>query len=72
MGTQGKVSMSMGCGRTMELLERFCVPWRRDTRDIVKVLVRTRITQSFACWHLHPRTAAHKTELCALNPYLNL
>jgi hypothetical protein len=53
----------------MELLERFCVPWRRDARDIVKVLVRTRITQTFASRHLHPRAAAHKTELCALNPY---
>jgi hypothetical protein len=53
----------------MELLKRLGVPWRWDTRDIVKILVRTRIAQPLARWHLHPRAAAHKTELCSFYPY---
>ena len=53
----------------MELLKRLGVPWRWDTRDIVKILVRTRIAQPFARRHLHPRAAAHKAELCPFYPY---
>jgi hypothetical protein len=45
----------------MELLKRLRVPWRRDARDVVKILVGTRIAQTLTRWHLHPRAAAHKT-----------
>jgi hypothetical protein len=36
--------LSLWGGRTMELLESLSVPWRRDTRDIIKILVGARIS----------------------------
>jgi hypothetical protein len=35
---------SLWGGLTMELLECLSVPWRRDTRNIIKILVGARIT----------------------------
>jgi len=53
----------------MELLERLSVPGRWYPRDIVEVLVRARIAQPLPRRHIHPRAAAHKTQLCPLDPY---
>ena len=58
----------MCCRPTMELLERFSVPWCWDAGDVVKVLVRARIAQSLARRHLHPRATAHKTQLRPFDP----
>jgi hypothetical protein len=53
----------------MELLESLSVPWCRDTRDIIQVLIGARITKPLTHRHFHPRPTPHKTQLCPLDPY---
>lgn len=72
MGLQWERRVSGRGGRTMELLECLSVPRRRDTRDVIEILVGARIAKPLTRRHLHPRATPHKTQLCPLDPYSTL